>query len=194
MSKKYLKTALNYGGSLRNQRNGRGSRPLSTKYPIHLVLKANRECIRSTFRFPKQFALIHLILKKYAKRFFIKVEQVTVQGDHIHLVIRISWRRNCHDFFRVFAGQIAQRFEKEGLLVCVVTDTPKHATAKKRSGRKRKKLWKHRPFTRIVKGWRAYRTVRNYVQLNEKEALGEIPYRKERLRGLSSADWKILWA
>jgi len=57
-----------------------------------------------------------------------------------------------------------------------------------------KKLWRHRPFTRVVKGWRAYNIVRDYIQLNEKEALGDIPYRAERLRGLSSSDREILWS
>lgn len=82
------------------------------------------------------------------------------------------------------AGQIAQRFEQEGYLR--VTDTPADEQG---TG-----LWKHRPFTRVVKGWKAYRIVRNYIQLNEKEALGVIPYRKTRLRGLSMKDWQLLWA
>jgi hypothetical protein len=55
-------------------------------------------------------------------------------------------------------------------------------------------LWKYRPFTRVVRGWKAYQVVRSYIRLNEKEARGEIPYRKQRLRGLSSADWGILWS
>ncbi len=55
------------------------------------------------------------------------------------------------------------------------------------------KLWKYRPFTRVIRGWKAYKTVRNYVQLNEQEILGNIPYRKQRLRGLSSNEWEILW-
>ncbi len=56
------------------------------------------------------------------------------------------------------------------------------------------KLWKYRPFSRVVKGWKSYKIVRNYIQLNEKEVLGKIKYQKNRLRGLSTADWQILWA
>ncbi len=58
----------------------------------------------------------------------------------------------------------------------------------------RNKLWKYRPFTRVVKGYRAYKTVRDYIQLNEKEAIGEIPYRMRRLKGLSASEWEALWA
>ncbi|MEK6773255.1 MAG: hypothetical protein AABY64_04895 [Bdellovibrionota bacterium] len=99
------------------------------------------------------------------------------------------------NFFRVFAGQIAQRFEQEGLVNFspnqtarkIMTDTPLPQNTPK-------KLWKHRPFTRVVKGRSAYTIVRNYIQLNEKEALGIIIYQKRRLKGLSTTEWELLWA
>jgi len=46
----------------------------------------------------------------------------------------------------------------------------------------------------VVREWKAYKIVRDYIQLNEKKALGEIPYQKRRLKGLSMQDWQILWA
>jgi len=256
-----------HGGSLRQKRAGRGARPLSTKQSIHLVLKANKDVIRGGFRLHRRFALIHHLLQRYRIKFWIRIEQVSIQGDHIHLLIRTTRRSQYLYFFRVLAGQIAQRFEKEGLLsipnskpkphsgvsvtssskrifssrealsrkgavhrnhavsttlnkiptpISAVTDTPeRQISVEARSLRGEpgmglrsvqgqsggisqgrvslKKLWRHRPFTRVVKGWRAYQTVRDYIQLNEKEALGDIPYRSERLRGLSSSDWEILW-
>ncbi|MGZ5278548.1 MAG: hypothetical protein ACXWC9_01315 [Pseudobdellovibrionaceae bacterium] len=206
-----------HGGSLRQKRAGRGARPLSSKVPIHLVFKANKDVIRGGFRLHRRFALIHHLLQKYQLKFFIKVEQVSIQGDHIHLLIRTTRRSLYQNFFRVLAGQIAQRFEKEGLLtVASVTDTPTGFGSKSVLQRKKlvvrtreffgrrkavgmatvrlKTLWKHRPLTRVVKGYRAYKTVQDYIQLNEKEALGGIPYRSERLKGMSSADWAILWS
>jgi len=57
-----------------------------------------------------------------------------------------------------------------------------------------KRLWQQRPFARVVKGFRAYQTVRDYIQLNEQETLGHIPYRSQRLKGLSSSEWEILWS
>jgi hypothetical protein len=96
----------------------------------------------------------------------------------------------------VVAGQIAQRLELEELLVGQgpgprqrVTDTP----GSPRKLRKGTGLWKYRPFSRVVRGWRAYKIVRDYIQLNEQEARGKIPFRKSRLRGLSSGEWRILW-
>jgi REP element-mobilizing transposase RayT len=166
-------------------------RPLSSKEPLHLVMKANKERLKGGFRTYQRFFLIHQITKRYISRFWIKIEQISVQDDHIHLLIRASRRSNYQSFFRVFSGQIAQRLEQKGLLTNPVTDTP---GAGPRGRNAWKRLWKFRPFSRVVRGYRAYKTVRDYIQLNEKEALREIRYQKRRLKGLSSGEWKELWA
>ncbi len=169
-----------YGGALRNKKLGRGQRPLSTRDPIHLVFKINKSQLPGhSLRSPKCFTLIQRLLKKYSIHFYVKVEQVSIQNDHLHLLLRSTRRCQFHHFFRVFAGQIAQQLG-------AVTDTPKPLERKK-------SLWRYRPFSRVVKGYRAYEIVRNYIQLNEQEYLGKITYQKNRLRGLSSSDWNILW-
>ncbi len=195
LGKTNWKFRFSYGGVLRQKRAGRGQRPLSSREPLHLVLKVRREKVKYGLRTWKRFTLIHFLLKKYASKFFIKVEQVSIQGDHLHLLIRTSRRSNFQSFFRVFAGQIAQQFQKEGLLTVErnarMTDTPASQAPSKQTSTKG--LWRYRPFTRVVRGYRAYKIVRDYVQLNEKEALGQIPYRAERLKGLSNSEWEILW-
>ena len=177
------KHRYSHGGVLRNQRAGRKMRPLSSKDPLHLVFKVNKQRLRSGLRTYRRYFLIQQILQRYSRKFLIKIEQISIQNDHIHLLIRTSKRSNYQSFFRVIAGQIAQQFEHCGLLNAVMTDTPG----------KQEKTWKHRPFTRVVKGWKSYTTVRNYIQLNEQEALRVIPYKKARLKGLSSHEWEILW-
>lgn len=190
---------LEHGGILRQKRRGRRARPISTRNPIHLVFKAERKSLRRGFRSPLAFAIITRLVKVFAKRFFIRIHQCSINHDHLHLVIRTSRRSLHHHFLRVTAGQIAQEFQKNGLMLMKVTDTPgagargSRETGKRRPGDNKVKLWKHRPFTRLVKGLRGFRIVMNYVRLNEKEARGEIPYRKERLRGLSSTEWELLW-
>lgn len=177
---------LSHGGELRKTRWGRGLRPLSPKDPLHLVFKVNKSRLQlKSLRHPKCFSLIHVILNKWSHYFGVKVEQISIQVDHIHLLVRSSNRYQYLDFFRVMSGQIAQCFEKEGYLK--VTHTPQD------QGQPGTGLWKHRPFTRVVKGWKGYQIIRNYIQLNEKEAQGVIPYRKERLKGMSMRDWELLW-
>ena len=178
-----------HGGTLRKKRKGRRQRPLSSREPLHLVFKARKDRVRQGLRTPKRFQLIHELSRKYAKKFFVKVEQMSIQSDHLHLSIRATRRSNFQSFFRVLAGQIAQRFEREGLLsLWVVTGTQKPQKPKPKG------LWLYRPFTRVIRGYKAYQTLRNYIQLNEKEARGEIPYRPERLKGLSNSEWETLWS
>lgn len=202
---------FSHGGSLRNQRAGRSARPLSSRDPIHLVFKARRETVKTGFRTYRRYFLIQRIVEFYSRRFYVKIEQISVQGDHLHLLVRTGRRSNFQSFFRVVAGQIAQQFQKQQLVTdplvraskphgtdkpgprprLRVTDTPRPETrVSKRSGTG---LWKYRPFTRVVKGWRAYRIVRDYIQLNEREVLGERVYRKERLRGLQKEELEALW-
>jgi putative transposase len=183
------------GGTLRQSRKGRKQRPLSCKETLHVVFKADSSRLRSrSFRRNKEFILIQKIIKHYAERFHVKIDQLTIQHDHIHCLIRTSKRSFFHYFFRVVAGQIAQRFEQEGLLTLKVvlnkkpvTGTPNEAPKPPRS------LWKYRPFSRVVRSFTALKIVRNYLQLNEQEVRGLIPYNILRLKGLSEYQWKILW-
>lgn len=147
--------------------------------------------MKLNLRSPRVYKLVNRIIMRYSKRFFIKIEQSSINFDHIHLSIRIPRRAMSHYFLRVVAGQIAQELQNNQLLR-EVTHTPK---AKGEAGVKRvMKLWLERPFTRVVHGWRAYITLRNYIQLNEKEVTGVIPYQTMRLRGLSTVHWQKLWS
>jgi putative transposase len=179
------KSKLRYcsGGKLRNFKAGRGTRVLS-RNPLHVVFKTHKHMLRSGLRAPLNFSLSNEIIKKYAKKFYVKLEQVSIQNDHIHFVIRTSKRTNFHSFFRVVAGQIAQQFGKLGRLVIPKRTLPKNQRC----------LWKYRPYSRVTVGRTGFRTAMNYVRLNEKEALGDIPYRKERLKGLSPPEWESLWS
>ena len=202
---------LEHGGEHRKKRHGRGRRAISCKESLHVVFKINRIVLKTqSLRTHQNFKLSHEIIQKYADRFFVKIEQISIQGDHIHCLVRTVRRSFFHHFFRVVSGQIAQQFEKTDKLRHVVderfksvTDTLKNAlnnnannTVNKQQNTVRRKLrlWMYRPFSRVVRGYKAYKVVRNYIQLNEKEALGIIPYKKNRLRGLSLAEWEILWA
>ena len=176
IAKKYTKNKYSFGGVLRNTRRGRKSRPLSTRSAIHLVFKVDKTKIRKGLRSLIGFKICQKTIKTYSKRFFVKIEQLAICGDHIHILVRFSKRSLGKYFFRVVAGQIAQEFKNNGLWV---TDT--------------QSIWKYRPFTRVVFGAKAFEIAKNYVRLNEQEAKGKIPYRKERLRGLTPEEWKILW-
>jgi REP element-mobilizing transposase RayT len=222
------KHQFNYGGTLRNLRKGRGQRPLSCSEPLHLVFKINKDRLKTrTLRSARNFKLANHIIQKYAKKFFIKIEQLSIQPDHIHCLLRTSRRSNFHYFFRVVAGQIAQQLENLEMLNPPIksslrkTHQNSHSpllsliaqkslpTAIQKNLIKMKKeedqssvtdtprttlrLWKYRPFSRVVRGYKAYLIVKDYIQLNEKEVTGVTRYSKSRLKGLSLGDWELLW-
>jgi REP element-mobilizing transposase RayT len=127
-----------------------------------------------------------MVVERYARRFEVKVIQISIQEDHLHLHIRATKRGQYQSFFRVVTGQIAQILKEKNCL-----RTMKCADQKSR--KQGTNLWRQRPFTRVVRGRRDFQNVQDYVRLNEKEVLGEIPYRKERLKGLTSEERKQLW-
>ncbi|PWU14543.1 MAG: hypothetical protein C5B49_13020, partial [Bdellovibrio sp.] len=100
-------------------------------------------------------------------------------------------RSMLQNFFRVLAGQISQRVT--GTFGKGQSGQSQMEQGQTRKSHSELKFWRHRPFTRVIKGWKAYKTVQNYIQLNEQEECGKRPYRKERLRGLSPEELQSLW-
>lgn len=89
------------------------------------MLKIERRLLRWGLRSPLGFYLINHIIKKYARRFYVKVEQVSINHDHLHLLVRFSKRSLGQHFLRVVTGQIAQQFKNNGFLAAKnVTGTP----------------------------------------------------------------------
>lgn len=174
-------------------RRGRGSRPLHRNKPIHLVFKCRRSHLPSGLRGQKAFQLCNEILKKYSEHFFVKIEQYTIQEDHIHLIIKAFHKASIHNFCRVIAGQIAQRLQKEGLAKVSLPGIKDEALPKWKRQHNFTRLWRHRPFTRMVTGHKPLLILKNYLQLNELEARGKIPYQKNRLRGFSEEELRALW-
>lgn len=164
-------SSRSHGGSLRNTRAGRKRRSLSAKHSHHIVFKINSESLKNrSFRHPKNFAFVQRLLKMYAGKFFVLIEQVSYQHNHIHIRARTSRRSNFHNFFRVFAGQVSQNLKIAGFI-----------------------LWKHRPFTRIIKTWAELKILKNYIQLNEMEVTKKIAYNSRRAKNSSLKDFKNLW-
>ncbi|MGE0632576.1 MAG: transposase [Pseudobdellovibrionaceae bacterium] len=178
---KIFNHSLAYGGQFRRKRRGRGARPLSSKEPIHLVLKGTLALKKWSFRLPRNHKIISELIFQFSKAYGIRIEQKAIQYDHVHLLVRVPYRTLYKRFIRRLSGQIAM----------YVTDARDSAKSLKKEGLR---FFKYRPFSRVVRGWKAYKTARNYVILNEQEALRNIPYRKERLRDLNAHEWHFIWS
>ena len=158
-----------FGGSLTDKSNPKTKRPLDSKMPIHLVLKANK----SVLRLPKTFKQVTTTLEKKSKKYGVKIYRQANVGNHIHLVVRLTNRKLWNGFIRDFTSTLSHELRTLGVLA------------------KEQKLWKYRPFTRIVSGWKkAFKSLLNYIFLNQLEAEGAINRSQiPNLRGL-----RLVWA
>ena len=95
-----MKSELKFGGELlKGKRKSR--RPLCTKRPIHLVLRAKQHRLKANE------AQVRLEIARAAKRWGIRIYQWAIVGDHIHLLIRVPTRIAYKFFVQRVCGVIA---------------------------------------------------------------------------------------
>jgi REP element-mobilizing transposase RayT len=150
----FIKPKDSFGGAALKG-NPRSARPLDSKLPVHLTLRAKK----SVLRLPKTFGLVENLIDQIAKKYGVKIFKRANVGNHLHMVIQVNtelWAR----FIRELTGRIAQAIKDLGLAI--------------ESG-----FWLYRPHTRIVRGWKkTFQIALAYVELNQLEAAGHIS-RKE---------------
>jgi REP element-mobilizing transposase RayT len=134
-----------FGGELlKNKR--KSMRPLSTKKPIHSVLRADVMAIEI---FAKNRKLIISTINTYAQRFGVKVYEIGLARDHIHLGMRVNSRESYNHFVRSLTGVLSKALKIKWLL---------------------------RPYTKVIQWGRHLQRVLKYILQNDLEGLGVIPY------------------
>lgn len=96
---------LSCGGSLNNTRHSK--RVLSTKRPIHLVLK-----VKKSHDLFKRRLWVKRLIERQSARFQIKIFASSVQRDHLHLAVQVPSRSAYVQFVRTITGLIARKFGK----------------------------------------------------------------------------------
>lgn len=139
------------GGRLKS--HPKQARPLSTKAPIHLVLRSeNARGARSFLRVPKD---ARRIFERTCAKRGIKIYKYANVGNHFHVVLRLTKLFQWKPFIRELTSRLAALVEGQA------------------------RFWTGRPFTRIVHGWgKNFRTVISYVVLNQMEAAGLLTRRE----------------
>lgn len=143
-----------FGGSLLTGKR-KTKRPLSTKHPLHLILKS---CEKGIFN-PSNKSLEKLI-KSQAQKFNIKIYDLALNWSHIHMAIRIKSREHYIGFIKSLTSILAQKV--------------------RHSRPQLKEIFHLRPFTRILTWGRDFKTVLNYQTLNQLEALGLVNRKKKK--------------
>ena len=138
-----------FGGALLKG-NPKRARPMDSKLPLHLVLRARN----SSMRRPSIFGKVNRTAYETAEKYGVKIFSFANVGNHLHLVIRVTNLKLWAPFIRELTGRIA---------MC--------ANPKAESGG----FWLYRPYTRIIRSWKkAFRSLLDYVFLNRLEADGHI--------------------
>jgi len=98
-------TDLTHGGS-KSKGKRKTMRPLTSKKPIHLILKASEpfQLLRST-------RTIEQTLKKYSQRFGITLHANAVQADHIHLSLTIPNRELYRRWIRTITSVLVTQIK-----------------------------------------------------------------------------------
>ena len=142
-----------FGGSLLIGKR-KTKRPLSTKQPIHLVLKS---CHKSVFN-PSNQSLKNLIGKQ-AKQFNIKIYDQALNWSHIHLLINLQNKSDYVKFIRALTSILSERIrQKRPELTSIFT---------------------LRPFTRIISWGRDFKNALSYQVINQLESLGLLQRKKK---------------
>ena len=175
------KMKAGYGGELLKKAAARKrGRPLATKAPMHLVLRSSLAKRHWSFQNPRNARKVSELVRRFSKKYGVRVLHGANVGNHLHLMIRLSNRQAYAPFIRALTGAIAMQ----------VTDTNKwrlhgrnrsqgRERSAKISGREpsdkthKLKFWDYRPFTRVLEGGRReYFVVSDYILINRMEGLG----------------------
>lgn len=164
-----------HGGSL-SENARRDRRPLSTKQALHVTLRSDLATGERALLRHKH--LVRLVLLKAQRLFNIRVYEYAVGGNHLHCLVRGRSRIELQNFFRVFAGHLAQQI----LASCPLShnEDQKQQATQKGCRKNRRRFWALLIYSRIVTWGREFIHVRKYIVQNTLEALFKIAYRPRK--------------
>ena len=103
------KPKLMFGGALLKNGNPRVKRPLASKLPLHVVLRATK----SKMRLPKNFKRTNELVRRACEKHGIRLYEYANVGNHLHLLIKLPRPRYWAPFIRELTGRIAQEIDLE---------------------------------------------------------------------------------
>ncbi len=149
-----IQRGLGFGGALNYRKK---PRPFDKRKSIHLILRSPQlSGARSLLKSNRRTWIETLILQKVQK-YQAKLYRLSVNSNHIHLLMRFEDARGQSDFLRDLAGCLALKIRKTF-----------------RMG-KENKIWEGRPFSRLVSRG-AFTAIMRYIEKNQLESLGLCAY------------------
>lgn len=176
-----FKTDLRFFGGRLLHGKRRSARPLSSKESIHVVMRSSWAKGTNSFLHTRNKNEILRLIKIISKQYFIKIYQTALVGNHLHLVINISHRRNYKTFARVLSSRIASHVMRQQSFKVFKRSLQNqewgdpHPGAPETQGISQQ-FWQFRPWTRVLYWGRDFKKCCKYLVQNTLEALGFIEY------------------
>jgi REP element-mobilizing transposase RayT len=127
-----------FGGSLLKGKR-KSTRPLSFKIPLHTVLKATNPYVLLQNR-----VLVERIIRSVSAKVGIKIHELAIHADHIHILISVLSRELYRKWVRTLTARLTILIPKL--------------------------KWRLRPYTRPVKWGKDFQSVVSYLKWNDREA------------------------
>lgn len=132
-------------------------RPFNRKQALHVTMHSSQaKGAWSFLRYENYFMILDLI-ERLRIRFQITVEEQSINGNHLHLLLRANDKRALSGFLRALSGLIVRQI-----------------TRTERGQKLLQKFWDQRPFSRIVAFGRDFRGVVKYIKMNINESIGDL--------------------
>ena len=168
-----------FGGALLEGKR-KSRRVLSTKEPIHIVMRSLWAKGENSFLHRRNKKPIENLIQKTAKAYLVRVYRVALVGNHIHLLVLARNRTQYKSFIRVLSSQIASQVMRnlsfKSFKQSLRGDGGKQAL---KQG-KEQQFWQYRPFSRVLFWGRDFKNCCKYLVQNTLEALGFIEYQARR--------------
>lgn len=128
-------------------------RPLSTKRPIHVVVRSEQARGRWSFLGFKNRIMVEHVVRQQAKRYAVLIQDFANGGNHLHIKIKGGTRTGIQNFLRTITNLIARKI-----------------TGARRGAKLTKRFWDGLAFTRVLKSYKEEIHLRGYFTANRVEA------------------------
>jgi REP element-mobilizing transposase RayT len=159
-----------FGGELLNNSHPKTKRPISTKDPMHIVLRSGIAKGELSLLCKGRSTKIMGTIYRIADRYDIKIYDIAVNFNHLHILLKLKYRDSYSPFIRSISGIISR----------LVLNARKGKAKLDKSSMDFKKFWLHRPFSRIMNWGRDFDKLKSYIRQNILESLDIIEYKQRR--------------
>jgi hypothetical protein len=141
-----------FGGNLLKG-NPRKARSLSTKHPIHLVMKSSK--VNRDRNLLKEARFYSNIARKLGLKHGIKIYSIRLENGQIQMILKIQSRRAYQRFIRAYSGMIVR-------LIFGIQRGPA-LRSKNTDQRKIIRFWDARPFTAIASWGPRFEKLKRFI-------------------------------